>query len=65
MSRLALVFAAALVAGSVSVSFAGEGSPDFAVPSKSTYYGANSGSSMSAVDNAWAERATRSGIDSN
>ena len=65
MSKLALVFAAALVLGTASVSFAGEGSPDFAVPSKSTYYGAKSGSILSAVDNASADRATRSGIDSN
>lgn len=64
MSKLALVFAAALILGSAPA-FAGEGSPDLAVPSKSTYYGAKSGSSTSAIDNAWADRMTRSGIDGN
>jgi hypothetical protein len=37
MTKLALALTAALALGSTSVAFAGEGSPDQAVPSKAEY----------------------------
>ena len=39
MTRFALVLSTALVLGATSTGFAGEGSPDLAVPSPAQHYG--------------------------
>jgi hypothetical protein len=73
MTNLALALAAALVLGSTSVGFAGEGSPDHAVPSKAEYYGIQTVAPLAArtavpdaslptfdaAAKAWLERASR------
>ena len=69
MTKLALALTAALVLGFAPASFAGEGSPDMAVPSAAQYYGgittapvAQRSSAIrqgpSAEENAWFDRAT-------
>ena len=71
MTKLALALTTALVFGSASLSFAGEGSPDLAVPSSSLYYGGLTSAPVAlrepAVvpqaptqdENAWFDRATQ------